>query len=362
MNLENFEDSTHKIVQRASESVFYPNKEEKAILYALAKDGPQILSDLEETISSYGEWETTRWAIKRRIKGSSDCLGLLEYEYLVEKSRDKRIRGKDGKLYCLTIKGILASLATGISLERTYLFKKYKKFIKDFLNCPIQSIGERRDVNPQLDEKRKAWLRKIIENYIKNQIYTFLIWHDANEINLRRKLDTDWYFDDFFNTHSEFIHFGFPKIKNERLYEEYRRILRRQFAYSKILHGLEHLTTKNDIVKDKDLLETIKLNFTMISLFVYKWYKYFDRLQMYSTIKKPYPVRYIPSFVISPPETGINIEYSGTFGHKRMLEPNIRKLVKDDLNEILKIQNFPINEIWNEEHDITKITSYGFAS
>ena len=359
MNKDFFRDSAQKIAQRSSTAVFATNDEEKAILYSLAKKGPSILTDLSNATSLFGLWHTTRWAIKRRLRGTRDCLGLVEYEYLAERDHDDRIRGKNGKLYCLTTKGVLASLASGISLDKNWLFKKYVEFIKAILSRPIQFFGERQGIGPKLDEKTKNFLVKTISNYIKYQIYTFLIWHEANEISLRKKLDTDWYFHSFFQSHSEYINWEFPKIIEKKRIAEYKEILRKNFVYSKILHGIGYEHDRNNFKKGGHI-DSIVQNFTMTIPYVFRWYEYFDKFQMNYPIDKPYGVKPIIGFSYVEPQSGIDIEYEGTFGHKKMIKLNIKNMVKEVLEEDLEIPNFPINEIWKSRNDVSKITAADF--
>lgn len=357
-----FNEFAHKIAQRASKKIFSPSIEEKAILYSLAKDGPQILTDLEKTTSYYGLWETNRFAVRRMIKGTKTDLGLIKYEYVNAREHDNRIRGKDGEIYCLTIKGLLTSLSTGLSLERTYLFKKYAKFIKYRLNQEIQLIGENRNINPHLDEDTKNILSEIIIRYIKNQIYLFLIWHEASEITLRNKIDMDWYLVDFFNKHDEFISQEFPKIIDEKRQSEYRDILREYFTCSKILHGITYFIEKKNSKINKQFADTLELNFKMISPFIFDWYRHFDKLQIHSPIDKPYSNNSIRSFVLYPPEIGIDIVYSGTLGNKRLIEPNIRQVVKSELGEILKVTDLPLENILKVSHDTTGLRGYGLTT
>ena len=38
----------------------------------------------------------------------------------------------------------------------------------------------------------------------------FLIWNEANDISIRKKRNSNWHIEDFFNTHNEFIYKEFP--------------------------------------------------------------------------------------------------------------------------------------------------------
>ena len=289
--------------QRMSIQVFDPTNEEKAIFHALTNQGPKILTKLGEIIKNYGEWKTNRWTIKRRIYGPKDAPGLIAYEYIKEKEHESRIPGKDGKYFCLTIKGLLASLAN-TQLEDTYLFKKYIEFIKNKLEQDHQSI-------PQLDTDVKNYLIDTITQYIKNNLLLFLIWHDIHGLNLKKKTEMNWYFVDFFKNVDENISQKFPKNKDKNLELEYRIILQEHFVSLKILIDVKKSIKK---IKSKNIesIDVLESYFKMISPFVFEWYRYFDRLQLVSHVNKPYNIRAVPSFVINNPHMGIDI---GHFDH-----------------------------------------------
>jgi len=73
-------------------------------------------------------------------------------------------------------------------------------------------------------------------------------------------------------------------------------------------------------------------------------------LQMRNPIGKPYDIKKIPSIVLSRPEFGIDIEYSGKFRQKRKIQPDIKSKTSEELEQILR-QEIPINNIWKKLHD-----------
>ena len=159
MNSSELPKSALNITKRASECIFFTNPvdiPEKAILYALAKKGPLSLTDLEKTVSTYGAWETDRHTMKRRMKGLANHISLIDYEFVKEREPEIRKRGKYGKIYCLTTKGVLAALSTGISFEKIDIFKKYIIFLNEILNKKIKYIGNDAGFNSVLDEKNKT--------------------------------------------------------------------------------------------------------------------------------------------------------------------------------------------------------------
>jgi len=348
MNTEKLPDSALNIAFRASERIFLtetPDNREKAILFALAKNGPQTLADLVKTLSTFGGWEANHHTIKRRLAGLANHISLIGFEFVKEKDPEVRKAGKSGKIYYLTTKGFLAAFSTGLSFERMNIFKKYTAFLDEILKRKIKNVGIDAGFDSSLDDKTKQKMLDIITRYIKYQIFVFLIWHEANETSIRKKRNSNWYIEEFFKNHNEFIHQEFPMLLEEKLENEYKQILREYFTCSKILHGLDEFTLSEDNLSIK-----IKHNFDMIRSFVFEWYLYFDELQMQNSVGKPYDIKKIPSIVLSRPEFGIDIEYIGKTGHKRKIQPDIKSKTSEELGRILR-QEIPINNIWKKLHD-----------
>jgi len=327
--MKNYDEFTHKMGKDMSITIFNSEKEEKGIFFALAKTGPQILTDLGKITNNYGEWEIDRGTVKRKIKGTKTFPGLLKYEYIVEKEHESRIRGKNGVYYCLTTKGILASLATGISLEKTYLFKKYINFIENKLEQKAQNI----QFEFHLDKNTKKDILNIATQHIKNSILLFLSWHYAYGINLKNKTEMNWYFVDFFKNHDEFVYEEFPHMIDTEQETKYKIILQEYFITFNILSGIKK-SIKEKISKKGKLTVPLEFYFENISLFVFEWYRYFDRLQMFSPVNKPYNITSIQSFVINNPNPGIKIgqrDYSGESIQNR-IKTEMMKILKADIH------------------------------
>lgn len=343
MDILNLEENAHNIEQRTSLKLFNPEDEELGIFFTLSKDGPQILTALAKNTSSYGLWGSNRWAINSRMEGTRSNMSLIDYEYIVKKQHETRIRGKKGEVHCLTTKGFLAALSTGkISIEKTYMFKKYKQFIYDILERKMQVYGNQTMDDTKLSDNEKNYLCNISMQYIKYQIYLFLIWHEANEMKLREKINTYWYFVNFFETFNEFSYEKFPKLVNKKRIDEYRTILRHYFIISKILHGIEHYTNSDKKIRK------INENLQKIRPFVFEWYRYFEKLQMLGPTDEPYSIEHIPSFIVYPPEYGIDIEYEGIPGHMKLIKPDLKEIVKQELVKITNKEDIQIKEIWNK--------------
>jgi hypothetical protein len=319
-----------------------PDLPEKAILYALAKKGPMTLAELEKTTSSFGNWEANHYTIKRRFKGLKNHLSLIDYEYVKERKPDIRKPGKYGKVYCLTTKGFLASLAVGIPIDKIDIFKKYTKFLSYLLDRKIKYIGTDAGYDSTLNNKEKQKILHLFTSHIKLQIAVFLIWHEANETSIRKKRDSGWHIENFFNSHDEFIYQEFPMLLEDKIKLEYREILRDYFATSKILQGImESTSNKNKKIRD---------NVNMLISFVYDWHKYFDELQMNNPIGEPYDVKKMPAMILSRPEYGIDIEFEGEAGKKTKIHPDIRNKASKELEDIIG-EEIQINKIWNTRLD-----------
>lgn len=332
-------------LKRSSQKTLFTETQdwpEKAILYTLAKNGPMTLADIVKTTSSFGEWEANHYTIKRRFKGLKNHLSLIDYEFVKQKEPEKRKPGKKGKIYYLTTKGFLASLSSGLSIDKIDIFKKYTIFLKDLLDRKIDYKGDYAGYDSTLNEDEKQKILQIFVSHIKLQIAVFLIWHEANEISIRKKRKSYWYIEDFFNSHNEFVYQEFPMMLEKKLELEYREILREYFVTSKIIHGLAELGgSKNKKIRD---------NVNKMLPFVFNWYRYFFQLQIKNPIGKPYDITKIQSYIQSRPEYGIDIEFEGKQGRMTKIQPDIKETTNKKLEDILgnKIQ---INKIWNKKHD-----------
>jgi hypothetical protein len=116
------------------------------IIKFLALHGSGNLTNISEfTKNSEKKSRLDRWAVKKRIYGSSRFQGLIDRDYLIEKLENKHRYRKQERTFYLTSKGILASLATvplknNISFRNIFDFgnrvtkvKKQSRFIEEFI-------------------------------------------------------------------------------------------------------------------------------------------------------------------------------------------------------------------------------------
>ena len=115
------------------------------IIKFLAVHGSGNLTNISEFTKNSEKHLLDRWAVKKRIYGSSRFQGLIDRDYLIEKLEDKHRYRKQERTFYLTSKGILASFATvplknNISFRNIIDFgnrvtkvKKQSKFIEEFI-------------------------------------------------------------------------------------------------------------------------------------------------------------------------------------------------------------------------------------
>lgn len=353
--------NSHKIsLETLSDEIFQLREGHKGIIYHIAKKGPGILNEITKETERYGKWATDRWSAKNRIYGSDKFFGLIPCEYLVEKEHDKPQRGKQGKIFCLTVKGMLAALSTGLNLDEIYLYKKYVNFIYRRLNLKVKKVGD--DKTPTyedlLDKKR---LHNIIENFIKTRIKLFLIWHYVNGIQLQKQIATQDYFTDFYKNVNEYFYDKFPTVKEKQLAEYCRCVLRDNFVYSKIFHVLDNLADPTNVEMFPNVPAPIKQwlfdKIAMTSWFIWYWPYYIEKMQLIGTnFKNEYDVKSIPDFIYQP-NKGIDIVCVGTT--KKIVEkPTLHLRVKSDLKKLRIKRNYMkdiIDKVWNDPHDTFRI-------
>lgn len=115
------------------------------IIKYLAIHGSGNITNVAEFTQNSENFPLDRWAIKKRIYGSSRFQGLIDRDYLIEKLENKHRYKKQERTFYLTSKGILASFATipikdNISFRNIIYFanrvtkvKKQSRFIEEFI-------------------------------------------------------------------------------------------------------------------------------------------------------------------------------------------------------------------------------------
>lgn len=121
------------IVGEFSELLFDIDKESRIILGVLAKNGPLN----ENQITNLGFRRShiiTRDIVRYRISNEKNTMNLLKRGFLIQKDGNKigNIKNKVEKIYHLTFKGLIASLAV-TKFEENYMVKKYKELISSWV-------------------------------------------------------------------------------------------------------------------------------------------------------------------------------------------------------------------------------------
>ena len=350
--------NTH-ILGQMSEKVFRLPDEEKGIIHTIAENGPSIISKIAEKTSNYGKWECNRWAVKKRIDGTGDFIGLKECEYVIEKDHKTRIQGKDGKEYFLSTKGMFASLAK-LSLNQIYLYKNYMNFIKRILEYSIQQKN-----NTYINEQDRLivkCLMHICKNFVKFRILTFLVWHDLTRKDLQKLRSSQWYINDFFEREDEFLYKKIPKHISETKDKKYKGIFRNNQAYTKLFQSLVEISTGTNpkFQQNDPFIKSVKDYFATVARYVWYWPYHMERCQFY-TNPETYSENPIP-IIEEPPVEGIDIEADGESGKKIIIKPRIYDFVKQELQP-LKIENDKLDgllrDIWHKPLKPAKILEFG---
>ena len=353
--------SSHIITPKTlSEEIFQLPGAYKGIIHHIAKNGPSILNEITEKTESFGKWQCTRWAAKKRINGTPRFFGMIDCEYLIQKDPKTNRHGNAEKIYFLTTKGMLAALSTGLDIDEIYLYKKYIDWIYKRLKIKVKRMGSDKINNVKLDESK---LIKIIDGFIKSRINIFLLWHYVCGIQLQKHVGTQAYFMDFFNNTNEYFHNKFPKIPDKDLVRFSRSVLRNSFIYSKNLHALDNIAdiskdwkfpNENDSVK-QHMFEKI----SMISNYIWYWPYHMEKVQQIgNNTDNEYSVNPIPDFTYNPYNgIDISIEIVEKTDRKRT-QSSLFSQVKSNLVELGIDEKYVeelVHYIWDKHHDTFRV-------
>lgn len=161
-------------LDKLSQDVFSLDNDYKIILRCIALNGPSPKARIIDYIKNSDEEEYSRTTLDRKLNGSNKVLGLVEKEYLAATKGLKRRWGTQ-QIYHLTVKGLLAALSNGDSLNKIYLYEQFIFLSSNFL--------------------RNQNLIKIVEEFITNEIYAFLSWHAYNGIQLQKLINSQKYYE-----------------------------------------------------------------------------------------------------------------------------------------------------------------------
>ena len=243
-------------LQKISHQVFDLDDSYKGILYTIALNGPLYIGQITKlSKKNLSAWEVEQKQAYRRILGTKRLFGLLEKEYLFSIPVKQKKRGHPNRIFCLTLKGMLAALSTKIELEKIYLFKNYIEFICAPLKHPE--------------------LKAVIKNFIKDRIFLFLAWHGAHNIQLQQQIGSRDYFEFFFNNLKTDFLFWYPANLDEEKKKNYEEILNRYVDSSRNLYILDMIgdSTRGFVFGEEasNIQKFLFENFTYSFQFDLKW-------------------------------------------------------------------------------------------
>lgn len=337
------EDAHNKDFKNIAISIFKLGSEEEGILHTVANNGPMVLTNISNKTENYSKWHCTRWAARRRIEGTPKTLGLIPNEYLIPKEHEKRIRGKDGKLFYLSTKGLFAALSTGIKLEQIYLYREFIEFLRKQVSREIINHPKTKHVCSPLS------VANIFEEYIKNRIYLFLIWHESAGINVARIKTFQHYLIDFYSKVDEEFYSRFYKV-DESKESLYKQLLQKNFILTKTIHALDKIALPNINFgnEDDDVNQFFQDRISMVGNYVWRWPYYIEKMQfarhdgnnVYSNT---------PDFIYNTP-TGLDIDNFINVNGKNI---NFFDIVKEELEELGIKKDYSDNVlryIWDKPH------------
>ncbi|PBO84227.1 MAG: hypothetical protein COA77_10505 [Thaumarchaeota archaeon] len=337
------ENAHNKDFQDIADSIFKIGLKEKGILHTVANKGPMILTSISNKTKNLTRWQCTRWAAKRRIEGTPKTLGLIPNEYLIPKEHENRIRGKNGKQFHLSTKGLFAVLSTGIKLEQIYIYKEFVKFLRKQVAREIINHPNPKQVcNPSL-------IADLFIDFIKNQIHLFLIWHESAGINVARIKTFQDYLMDFYSKVDESFYSKFYKVDKSKE-NFYKQLLQKNFIITKTIHALDKiaLPTINFRSEDNNVNQFFLDRITMAGNYVWKWPYYMEKMQ-FARHDENNGYSNVPDFIYQPP-TGLEIG-----NYINVNEKNIKffDIVKEELEELgikKDYSNNVLNYIWDKSH------------
>jgi len=337
-------ESTHnKDFKDIAGNIFNLGPEEKGILHTVAQKSPMVLTNISNKTENLTQWRCTRWAAKRRIEGTPKTLGLIPKEYLIPKEHEKRIRGKDGKLFYLSMKGLFAVLSTGINLEQIYLYKEFIEFLKKQIAIEVINHPKPKHVCSTL------LVANLFEEYIKNRIYLFLIWHESAGINVTRIKTFQHYLADFYSKVDERFYLRFYKV-DESKEDLYKQLLQKNVILTKTIHALDRIAYPNSNYGNED--ENTNMFFldriTNVGNYVWSWPYYMEKLQ-FAPHKENNKYLNTLDFRYQPP-TGLDIGNSIKVNEKNI---TFFDIVKEELEELgikKDYSNNVLRHIWDEPH------------
>lgn len=235
--------------------------EHLSILKILAKHEPLTLSELEK-FARKEKGMMERWAIKKRLDGSRDFLGLIPFDYIVSEEKGTTNLGKPKMWYSLTFKGFLASLMKVPIEENKHFVWAAEDFCED---------------NEIYDEG----VRRLVKYYLKLLCHTFILRSYLEGFSFTRTTSASHdVFTESFNRpilENEWWKYLTVVEKNTKTYNEFINLYHEQEVYGCALQLLgAWKTDKAELIrrlgiqlKDEDLKgKKLEIDTTSFNVFV----------------------------------------------------------------------------------------------
>mgnify|MGYP000358973573 CR=1 FL=1 len=205
---------TSLTLRKMSSFVFDLTPDYQNIIRYLAEHGSGNITKISQFTKNSEDYPLDRWAVKKRIYGSSCFQSLLDRGYLVEKIEDKHRYKKNEKTFYLTSKGILASFRT-TSLKNNIAFRN----VIDFANYVTKGTKQRR----------------FIQEFITSQIKYYLAYLYVQGIQLTWQNDTWQTYRNFLDNSENGLNL---EIKNKEIMLEFRKIFEEYVVLRSVYHYL----------------------------------------------------------------------------------------------------------------------------
>lgn len=252
--------------EKLSAQVFDLEKQHKLILKNIAvRKVPPNLKDIEKFIAKSESSYLSRTSVRRRINGSSTLIGLIPLEYVEGISSDKP-HYRNEKDYYLTLKGMIASLSSGITIERIYSFSCYFDFLSKII------------------EDKKIF--EVVKKYIKTQIRYFLSWHTAIGLQITKLTLSFIYIQNFFDSFWESKVTEIPWSRLSKNNSEYlKKVFEEHAMLEKTLDKIQKRNLFSSLTVDPhslffDKIKTDCSNKMSVYYIIKYWYWFIEKLQL----------------------------------------------------------------------------------
>lgn len=187
-------------LRKMSTFVFDSSPDYQNIIKYIAEHGSGNITKISQFTKNSEEHPLDRWAVKKRIYGSSRFQSLLDRDYLIEKLEDKHRYKKNEKTFYLTSKGILASFST-TTLQNNIAFRNVLEFANRITKGKKQT--------------------RFLQEFVVSQIKFYLAYLYIQGIQLTWQNDTWLTYNNFLRTSENYLQL---KIKNEQTMSEFRKL------------------------------------------------------------------------------------------------------------------------------------------